>query len=161
MVGTFPSFSADALIQRNHELLANAEAVRQNAKRLILKSQITWIDHCLQYRTPLEWRLAVAKWVLGTGGRPSPAIWQAAALAKRASARAAAYRRRAATSVRGASGMNANQLWKCVSALHAVTILAPTAEQRAELEARAERAEGLAWDKALRHQVNRADWNRG
>lgn len=157
MVGT--SLSADALVQRNHELLAIAAAARHNAERLKLQAEITWIDYCLQQRTPLEWRLAVAKWILGTGGRPSPAVWHAAALAKRASARAAARRLRVAMSVRGAFGMNANQLWKCASALHAVTILAPTAEQREELDARAERAEGLAWDKALRHQVNRADWN--
>ena len=69
--------------------------------------------------------------------------------------RRAARRRRAAMSVPGAAGMNANQLWKCACALHAVTMLAHTVEQRAELEVRAERVEGLAWDKALRQQVNR------
>jgi hypothetical protein len=62
----------------------------------------------------------------------------------------AARRRRAAMSVRGASSMNVDQLWNCASALHAVTILAPTAVQREKLDARAERAEGMAWDEALR-----------
>jgi hypothetical protein len=161
MGGTFSSLSADALVQRNHELLAIAAAARHNAERLKLQAEITWIDHCLRHRTPLEWRLAIAKWTLGTGGRPSSTVWQATGLARRVSARAAARRLRAAMSVRRATGMDANQLWKCASALHAVTMLAHTVEQRAELEARAERAEGLAWDKALRHQFNRADWNRG
>jgi hypothetical protein len=41
--------------------------------------------------------------------------------------------------------------------LHAIATLAHTAEQRAALDARAERAAGLAWDKALRHQVDQAD----
>ena len=63
--------------------------------------------------------------------------------------RRAARRLRAAMSVPGAAGMNANQLWKCARALHAVAMLAHTVEQRAELETRAERVEGLAWDKML------------
>ena len=52
--------------------------------------------------------------------------------------------------------MSANQLWKCARVLHAIATLAHTVEQRAALDARAERAEGLAWDKALRHQVDHA-----
>ena len=67
--------------------------------------------------------------------------------------RAEARRRRAATSVRGASDMSANQLWKCASTLHAVAPLAYTREQRVDLDDRAERLAGLAWDKALRHQL--------
>jgi hypothetical protein len=51
--------------------------------------------------------------------------------------------------------MNADQLWRCACALHAVATLAHTVEQRAELAARAERAEGLAWDKALRQHASR------
>jgi hypothetical protein len=53
--------------------------------------------------------------------------------------------------------MSAKELWKCGSALHAVAPLAYTIEQRAELDARAERVEGLAWDKALCHQLGRPD----
>jgi hypothetical protein len=71
--------------------------------------------------------------------------------------RAEARWRRAATAVRRASDMNANQLWKCANTLHAVAPLAYTKEQGAELEDRAERLEGLAWDKALRHQLVRCD----
>jgi hypothetical protein len=71
--------------------------------------------------------------------------------------RAAARRCRAETSVRRASHMSADQLWKCARALHAIATLARTAEQRAALDDRAERAAGLAWDKALRHQVDHAD----
>ena len=71
--------------------------------------------------------------------------------------RAEARRRRAETSVRRASHMSANQLWKCARVLHAIATLADTEEQRAALDDRAERAEGLAWDKALRHQVDHAD----
>jgi hypothetical protein len=71
--------------------------------------------------------------------------------------RAAARRCRAETSVRRASQMSPDQLWKCARVLHAVATLAQTVEQRAALDARAERAEGLAWDKALRHQVDHAD----
>jgi hypothetical protein len=71
--------------------------------------------------------------------------------------RAEARRRRAETSVRGASHMSPNQLWKCESVLHAIAPLADTVEQRTALYARAERAEGLAWDKALRQQVVHSD----
>ena len=71
--------------------------------------------------------------------------------------RAEAHRRRAETAVRGASHMNANQLLKCARALHALATLVPTVEQRAAVEDRAERVEGLAWDKALCHQIDHAD----
>jgi hypothetical protein len=71
--------------------------------------------------------------------------------------RAAARRCRAETSVRRASHMSADRLWKCARVLHAIATLAHTVEQRAALDARAERAAGLAWDKALRHQVDHAD----
>ena len=71
--------------------------------------------------------------------------------------RAEARRRRAATAVRGASDMSANQLWKCASTLQTVAPLAYTREQRADLEARAERLAGLAWDMALRDQLLRRD----
>lgn len=70
--------------------------------------------------------------------------------------RVEARRHRAETSVPWGTYMSANQLWKCARALQALAPLALTAEQRAVLEARAERAEGLAWDKALRHQVSHA-----
>jgi hypothetical protein len=60
-------------------------------------------------------------------------------------------------SVPGAFGMNADQLWKCARVLRAMAPLAQNVEQSAELEARADRAEGLAWDKALRHRVSRGD----
>jgi hypothetical protein len=53
--------------------------------------------------------------------------------------RAEACRRRAETSVRRASHMSADQLWKSARLLHAVSALAHTQEQRAALEARAER----------------------
>jgi hypothetical protein len=76
---------------------------------------------------------------------------------KTAGDRAEARRRRAETSVRGASHMSANQLWKCASVLHAIAPLADTVEQRASLYARTERVEGLAWDKALRHRVRKPD----
>ena len=52
--------------------------------------------------------------------------------------RAAARRCRAETSVRRASHMSADQLWKCARALHAIATLARTAEQRAALDDRAE-----------------------
>jgi len=163
MSETSSVLGAETLIQRNHALLATAEAARhlskcltrqtqitrQFSEHLILKAQITCIDYCLRHRTPIEWRLAVAKWTLGTGSRPSAAVWQHAALARRALERRAARRRRAAMSVRGAVGMDANQLWKCAGMLRAVVTLAHTAEQRVELETRAERVEGLAWDKML------------
>jgi hypothetical protein len=71
--------------------------------------------------------------------------------------RAAERRRRAETSVRRASDMSANQLWKCAHVLHAMATLAHTMEQQAALDARAERLEGLAWDRALCHQVDHAD----
>jgi hypothetical protein len=71
--------------------------------------------------------------------------------------RAAARRRRAETSVRGASHMSAHQLWKCAHVLHAMATLAYTMEQQATLEARAERLEGLAWDSALCHRVDPPD----
>jgi hypothetical protein len=166
-----PVTDAEALIRQNHELLAEADAARQFSRgatrktqvarqlseRLILQAQIAWIGYCLRHRTAAEWRLAVAKWVLGTGRRPSPAVWQAAAIASRASERAKARWRRAAMSVPGAFGMNADQLWKCARVLRAMTPPAQNVEQSAELEARADRAEGLAWDKALRHRVSRGD----
>jgi hypothetical protein len=53
--------------------------------------------------------------------------------------------------------MSANQLWKCARVLHDIATLAPTVEQQVALDARAERAEGLAWDRALGHQVDHAD----
>jgi hypothetical protein len=77
--------------------------------------------------------------------------------ARRTGDRAAARRRRAETCVQRASHMSENQLWKCARVLHAIATLAHTVEQREALDARAERAEGLAWDKALRHQVDHAD----
>jgi hypothetical protein len=66
--------------------------------------------------------------------------------------RAEARRRRAETCVWQASLLSANQPWKCARVLHAIATLADTREQRTALDARAERAEGLAWDKALHHQ---------
>ena len=74
-------------------------------------------------------------------------------ISQEAGERAEARRRRAETSLRGAPNMSANQLWKCESVLHAIVPLADTEDQRASLYARAERVEGLAWDKALSHQV--------
>jgi hypothetical protein len=68
-----------------------------------------------------------------------------------------ARRRRAETSVRWASHMSANQLWKCAHVLQAIATLARTMEQQAALDARAERLEGLACDRALCHQVDRPD----
>jgi hypothetical protein len=143
--------SAETLIRRNHELLVTAETARQTAERLVLQVQARRIEHCLRARSPLEWPLAV-----GTGRRPNPVFWQAAAIARRASARAAARRHRAARSVPGASRLNANQLWKCASALRALTTVC-SVEQRAEMMARADRVEGLGWDRALRRQLTRAD----
>jgi hypothetical protein len=58
--------AVDALIARNHALLAEAAA----ARRLTLRTEIARIDYCLRFATPLEWRLAMAKWALGTGQRP-------------------------------------------------------------------------------------------
>jgi hypothetical protein len=66
-----------------------------------------------------------------------------------AAERAEARRRRAETCVRATHHLSAEQLWKCQSVLHALVLLAPTVAQRASLYARAERVEGLAWDKAL------------
>jgi hypothetical protein len=67
--------------------------------------------------------------------------------------RVEARRRRAETSVRGAFHLSPNQLWKCEAVLHALVPFAPTAARRASLYARAERVEGLAWDKALRLRI--------
>jgi hypothetical protein len=78
-------------------------------------------------------------------------------IAPAAAERAEARRRRVETCVRDAHHLSANQLWKCESVLHALVSLAPTVAQRASLYARAERVEGLAWDKALRHQVANPD----
>jgi hypothetical protein len=74
-----------------------------------------------------------------------------------AATRAEARRRRAETSVGGAFQLSPNQLWKCEAVLHALVPLAPTVARRVSLYARAERVEGLAWDKALRHQVAHPD----
>jgi len=71
--------------------------------------------------------------------------------------RAEARRRRAETAVRGGPNLSANQLLKCARVLHALAALAPTEEQRAAVDDRAARVEGLAWDKALRHQIGHAD----
>ena len=57
----------------------------------------------------------------------------------------------------GAPHLSANQLLKRARVLHALAALAPTEEQRAAVNDRADRVEGLAWDKALRHQVGHAD----
>ena len=71
--------------------------------------------------------------------------------------RAEARRRRAETAVRGGPNLSANQLLKCARVLHALAALAPTEEQRAAVDDRAARVEGLAWDKALRHRVGHPD----
>ena len=71
--------------------------------------------------------------------------------------RAEARRRRAETAVRWAPHLRADQLWKCACVLHALATLVPTVEQRAAVEDRAARVEGLAWDKALRDQVDPPD----
>jgi len=71
--------------------------------------------------------------------------------------RAAARMHRAETAVRGALHLSADQLWKCACVLHALATLVPTVEQRAAVEDRAARVEGLAWDKALRHQGDYPD----
>jgi len=71
--------------------------------------------------------------------------------------RAEARRRRAETAMRWAPHLNADLLLKCARVLHALATLVPTEEQRAAVDDRADRVEGLAWDKALRHQVGHAD----
>ena len=53
--------------------------------------------------------------------------------------------------------MNANQLLKCARVLHALAALASTEEQRTAIEDHAARVEGMAWDKALRHQIDHAN----
>ena len=53
--------------------------------------------------------------------------------------------------------MNANQLLKCARVLQALAALPSTEEQRAVMEDHAGRVEGLAWDKALRHQIDHAN----
>ena len=68
-----------------------------------------------------------------------------------------ARRHRAETSVQRASQMSANQLWKCARLLREIATLVGSAKQRADLEARADRADGVAWDKALRHQIDHAN----
>jgi len=64
---------------------------------------------------------------------------------------------RAETAVREASHMSANQLLKCARVLHALAALASTEEQRTVMEDHAARVEGMAWDKALRHQIDHAN----
>jgi hypothetical protein len=71
--------------------------------------------------------------------------------------RAEARMHRAETAMRWAPHLSADQLWKCACVLHALATLVPTVEQRAAVEDRADRVEGLAWDKALRHQIDHAD----
>ena len=70
--------------------------------------------------------------------------------------RADGRRRRAETSVRRASHRSADQPWKRARILHAIATLANTQEHRAALDARADRVEGLAWDKALRRATREA-----
>ena len=70
--------------------------------------------------------------------------------------RAEARRRRAETCVWQASLLSANQPWKCARVLHAIATLAHTEEHRAALDARADRVEGLAWNKALRRATREA-----
>jgi hypothetical protein len=73
--------TAEALIARNHALLTEAAAARQASQRLTLRTEIARIDYCLRFATPLEWRLAMAKWALGRGaGRRFGASAQGARL---------------------------------------------------------------------------------
>jgi hypothetical protein len=67
--------TVDDLVRRNHALLAVAETARQNSQRLSLQTEIARIPLLLGARTPLEWQLAMAKWALGTSGRPSSDFW--------------------------------------------------------------------------------------
>jgi hypothetical protein len=63
-------WTAEALIQRNQALLARAASARTTSQRLILRTRLAWIDRCLRPSTPPAWRLAMARWALGTGGKP-------------------------------------------------------------------------------------------